>query len=309
MKYLIIGAGGTGGCIGAYLAKSGNDVTFIARGKHLEAIKEKGITIERARDSFTVKTGVSTAEDYNGRPDVVFVCVKYYSLESILPLLKRACGSETVVILILNVFGTGAVLQESLPEVTVLDGCIYIYSFIKEAGVISLPSENLIFRINFGYRKGQEKTNEKKVCQIKKELKEAGVETYFEPEIEKVALLKFSLISPMGAALVYYDARVGDIRKKEGAVRDTYMQLTNEIRDLGRAMGIDLGDGLAEKNLNIGSSMPNDSTTSLHRDVLKGHASETEGLIHRVVSLGEKYGLDLPIYRKISGWAKEKGIK
>ncbi|MCD8158127.1 MAG: 2-dehydropantoate 2-reductase [Clostridiales bacterium] len=214
MKYLIIGAGGTGGCIGAYLAENGSDVTFIARGKQLDAIKNKGITIERFSGSFTVPVNVSTAEDYNDKPDAVFVCVKYYSLESIMPLLKRVCGSKTVVIPILNVFGTGGVIQKDLPGITVLDGCIYIYSFIKEPGVISLPSEDLIFRIHFGYRQGEDKPNYDKTLQIEKELNAAGIEAYFEPVIERETLLKFSLISPLGAALVYHNGRVVRCKKK-----------------------------------------------------------------------------------------------
>ena len=79
-KYLIIGTGGTGGAIGGYLAKAGKDVTFIARGTHLKAIKEKGLRIIRPKDEFVISPAQAfDFESYSGNPDVIFVCVKGYS--------------------------------------------------------------------------------------------------------------------------------------------------------------------------------------------------------------------------------------
>ena len=79
-------------------------------------------------------------EEYSDSPDVVFVCVKYYSLGECVPLLKRVCNSHTAVIPVLNVFRTRGSLQEQLPEIPVLDGCIYIYGKIEKPGVIVQPS-------------------------------------------------------------------------------------------------------------------------------------------------------------------------
>ena len=88
MKYLIVGSGGTGATIGAYLAKASKDVTFIARGKHLDAIKEKGLRIIRPDDEFTIYPAkAATLESYDEKPDVIFVCVKGYSLDSVIPQL------------------------------------------------------------------------------------------------------------------------------------------------------------------------------------------------------------------------------
>ncbi|MCC8097103.1 MAG: 2-dehydropantoate 2-reductase, partial [Eubacterium sp.] len=122
-------------------------------------------------------------------------------------------------------------------------------------------------------------------------------------------IIIFSLIYPLGAALVYPNGRVVDVRKKEGAVKDTYVKLTHEIEDLGRAMGIEYDEDLVSRNIKINSTMPDDSTTSMHRDILKGNSSEIDGQLHYVVTLADKYGLDMPEYRKISKWAKERNIK
>ena len=89
--YLVIGAGGTGGCIGGYLADAGRDVTLVARGKHLEAIRRDGLVLHGTRrGELRVRVPACTAGEFTGRADVIFVCVKGYSVEEILPLVERA---------------------------------------------------------------------------------------------------------------------------------------------------------------------------------------------------------------------------
>ena len=94
-------------------------------------------------------------EEYRDTPDVVFVCVKYYSLGETIDFLRRRAGKDTLVIPILNVFGTGEVLQTACPSCTVLDGCVYIFSMIQEPGIIRQPTS--IFRVFFGFRQGQDR--------------------------------------------------------------------------------------------------------------------------------------------------------
>ena len=153
MKYLIIGAGGTGGCIGAYMTEAGKDVTLIARGAHLAAMQADGLRMETTKKgNYTVKpVKAADMEHYGERPDVVFVCVKGYSLKETVPFIRRAAGPETVVIPILNIYGTGGRLQEQLPELLVTDGCIYIAAEIKEPGCLWQNGD--IFRVVCGVRK------------------------------------------------------------------------------------------------------------------------------------------------------------
>ena len=139
MKYCIIGSGGIGGAVGAFLAASGQDVTFIARGAHLEAMLGQGLTVHSGiKGDFVVEHPKAvTAGEYRETPDVAFVCVKGYSLDDAAELLARCAGPETVVIPLLNIFGTGSELQRRLPSAHVLDGCIYITSYINAPGEIS----------------------------------------------------------------------------------------------------------------------------------------------------------------------------
>ena len=118
MKYAVIGAGGTGGMIGFYMTKAGKDVTLIARGEHLAKMQEKGLTVERMWDGSmeTLPVSATDMEHYRERPDVIFVCVKGYSLAGTIPFIKKAAKKDTVVIPVLNIYGTGAKMQKELPE-------------------------------------------------------------------------------------------------------------------------------------------------------------------------------------------------
>ena len=308
MKYLIIGTGGTGGSIGSYLAKSGKDVTFIARGAHLQAMKEQGLVVHSDRKGNFIIADVqaSTMENYNGRPDVIFVCVKYYSLDETLDFLRRVTDFHTLVIPILNVFGTGNFLQQKLPETTVLDGCVYIAGKIEAPGIIN--QAGTLFRVYFGFRKGQDRRLVSMAADVAAALDYAGIDAFFSDDIKRDTLQKFSFVSAMGAAGLYYHSVSGDFLK-QGEQQDTLLELIREIELLGKAMGITFTIDLVAQGKEILANMPDNITTSMQRDVENGGFSEIDGLIYQVVQLADEYHVDAPTYRKISAWAKQSGIK
>lgn len=143
MKYLIAGTGGVGGSIAGFLSLAGKDVTCIARGAHLQAIQTNGLKLKSdLKGEHTLAIPATTAEEFNGKADVIFVCVKGYSVDSITELIKRAAHDKTIVIPILNVYGTGPRIQRLVPGVTVLDGCIYIVGFVSGTGEITQMGKN-----------------------------------------------------------------------------------------------------------------------------------------------------------------------
>lgn len=298
MKYVIMGTGGTGGCIGAYLAKSGCDVTFIARGVHLDMIRQNGLIVESSDcGTFTVRAKACTIDEYADKADVIFVCVKYYSLNDAIDFVKKAAHKDTVVIPVLNVFGTGSIMQKALPNLTVTDGCIYIYSFIKKYGVIAKPSD--IFRVYFGLREGQERRSEDVLKAVEGDLNKAGIEAHFSENIKKDTFRKFTYVSPVGAAGLYCNAKAGDFIK-EGKPRDTVIALMRELLALGGAMGINFNEDMVKVNLDIVAGLERNADTSMQRDVAAGRASETDGLIHRVVEMGEQFNVPMPMYKTVA---------
>lgn len=305
MKYAIIGAGGTGGCLGFFLKKAGKDVTLIARGKHLEAIRKNGLTIQKLWDESreTLPVKACTAEEYKEIPDVILVCVKGYSMDETVPTIKKIAGKETVVIPILNIYGTGGRLQKNLPELTVTDGCIYVSANIMEPGVILQHGK--ILRVVFGARKPEEETE--KMRQVAKDMVTDDLEVILSENIRRDAMVKFSYVSPIGAAGLYCNAVAADFQR-EGEQREMFKALIREIVALSHAMGIEFEEDLVERNLKILASLSPEATTSMQRDVIEGKRSEMDGLVYEVVRMGREYKVSMPKYEKAAACFREQGI-
>ena len=305
MKYAIIGAGGTGGCLGFFLKKAGKDVTLIARGKHLEAIRKNGLTIQKLWDESreTLPVKACTAEEYKEIPDVILVCVKGYSMDETVPTIKKIAGKETVVIPILNIYGTGGRLQKKLPELTVTDGCIYVSANIMEPGVILQHGK--ILRVVFGARKPEEETE--KMREVAKDMVTNDLEVILSENIRRDAMVKFSYVSPIGAAGLYCNAVAADFQR-EGEQREMFKALIREIVALSHAMGIEFEEDLVERNLKILASLSPEATTSMQRDVIEGKRSERDGLVYEVVRMGREYKVSMPQYEKAAACFREQGI-
>ena len=313
MKYAIIGAGGTGGILGFYMTKADRDVTLIARGRHLAAMQEKGLAVEKMWDGTTEIIPVKDMdmEHYDEQPDVVLVCVKGYSLEDTIPFIQRVAKPSTIVIPVLNIYGTGAKMQEQLPKLLVTDGCIYVSANIKEPGV--LIQHGRILRVVYGVRNmSTQKVNIKRAHEemldalknIKKDFDDSGIDGVLSENIQRDALEKFSYVSPIGAAGLYYHATAADFQR-EGKQREAFKTMIREIAALAEAMGVPFERDMVEVNLKILSSLAPEATTSMQRDVMEGKDSEIDGLVYEVVRMGERYHVPVPMYAKVAEKLRE----
>lgn len=322
MKYIIIGAGGTGGILGFYMTKEGKDVTLIARNAHLEAMKKQGLSVQKmwTNETETIPVSAESMESYEAKgekADVILVCVKKYSLDSCIPFIQDISHENTIVVPVLNVYGTGAYLQEKLPKVLVTDGCIYVSANIKQAGVLLQHGE--ILRVFFGVREKEDlkKLNgqsdgeykaERLLKKIAQDFKDSGIDGILSDNIKRDALTKFSYVSPIGTAGLYLHAVAGDFQR-EGEARELFKTLIREIVTLSKAMGITFEEDLVERNLKILSNLPEETTTSMQRDVMEGKQSEIDGLVYEVVRMAEKYGAEVPAYRRAAEKFREMEVK
>lgn len=313
MKYAIIGAGGTGGILGFYMTKADRDVTLIARGRHLAAMQEKGLAVEKMWDGTTeiIPVKAMDMEHYDEQPDVVLVCVKGYSLEDTIPFIQRVAKPSTIVIPVLNIYGTGAKMQEQLPKLLVTDGCIYVSANIKEPGV--LIQHGRILRVVYGVRNmSTQKVNIKRAHEemldalknIKKDFDDSGIDGVLSENIQRDALEKFSYVSPIGAAGLYYHATAADFQR-EGKQREAFKTMIREIAALAEAMGVPFERDMVEVNLKILSSLAPEATTSMQRDVMEGKDSEIDGLVYEFVRMGERYHVPVPMYAKVAEKLRE----
>ena len=297
MKYLIAGTGGVGGCIAGFLALAGKDVTCIARGEHLAAIREHGLRLHSdLKGEHTLHIPACTAEEYQGKADVIFVCVKGYSIDSITDLIRRASKPETVVIPILNVYGTGPRIQRLVPGATVLDGCIYIVGFVSGKGEITQMGK--IFRLVYGAHKGTIVSRETLEA-VQRDLQESGIKAEISDDINRDTFVKWSFISAMAVTGAYYDVPMGEVQKP-GEIRDTFIGLSRESAELGRRLGIDIPSDLVEYNLKVIDKLDPHSTASMQKDLARGHESEVQGLLFDLIKAAEAQGIDIPTYRMVA---------
>ena len=297
MKYLIAGTGGVGGSIAGFLSLAGKDVTCIARGTHLEAIRANGLKLKSdLKGEHTLAVPATTAEEFDGKADVIFVCVKGYSVDSITGLIKRASHARTVVIPILNVYGTGPRIQRMVPDVTVLDGCIYIVGFVSGAGEITQMGK--IFRLVYGAHKGTQ-VPPGILDAIREDLRESGIKAEISPDINRDTFVKWSFISAMALTGAYYDVPMGEVQKP-GKIRDTFIGLSAESAELGRKLGVEFPEDPILYNLKIIDNLAPESTASMQKDLARGHESEIQGLLFDMIAAAEEQGIDTPTYRMVA---------
>ena len=297
LKYLIAGTGGVGGSIAAFLSLSGKDVTCIARGEHLAAIRGNGLQLHSdLKGEHCLKVATFTAEEFQGKADVIFVCVKGYSVDSITELIKRASHERTVVIPILNVYGTGPRIQRLVPGVTVLDGCIYIVGFVSGRGEITQMGK--IFRLVYGAHRGTIVSRETLEA-VQRDLQESGIKAEISDDINRDTFVKWSFISAMAVTGAYYDVPMGEVQKP-GKVRDTFIGLSQESAALGRKLGIEFKEDIVQYNLKVIDKLAPESTASMQKDMAKGHQSEVQGLLFDMITAAEEQGIEVPTYRMVA---------
>lgn len=297
MNYLIIGTGGVGGSIAGFLALAGKDVTCIARGKHLEAIKKNGLHLKSdLKGEHYLPVKAYTTEEYQGKADVIFVCVKGYSIDSVKDILERASSPHTLVIPILNVYGTGSRIGHLVPSVTVLDGCIYIVGFVSGEGEITQMGS--IFRLVCGARPEQGISPER-LETIAEELRSCGIKVDVSDDINRDTFIKWSFISAMACTGAYHDVSMGAVQH-EGEVRDTFIGLSQESAAIGKKLGITFPEDPIIYNLKVIDKLDPHSTASMQKDIARGHESEIQGMLFDMIELGERLGINLPTYHKVA---------
>ena len=172
---------------------------------------------------------------------------------------------------------------------------------IEEPG--ALVQHGKILRVVFGVKEKGEFREELK--EIAKDFNDSGISGELSENIRRDALEKFSYVSPIGAAGLYYHATAADFQR-EGEEREAFKAMIREIMALAEAMGVPFERDYVKVNLEILSHLAPESTTSMQRDVMEGKQSEIDGLVYEVVRMGEKYHVPMPVYKKIADVLKER---
>lgn len=293
MKIAIIGSGGVGGFFGAKLANAGNDVIFLARGAHLEALIKKGITVKSVDGDFKVEKIKATDKISNiEKVDLVILGVKAWQVREISKELHYIIKDDTVILPLQNGVLAVEELQEHIDEKHIIGGLCRIISKIESPGVIN--HLGIKPTIVFGE---QDHVVSDRVLKIKSGLDQSGINNNISENIETELWKKFLFICS-GGLLSITKSTYGELRELK-ETRRMFLELFNEIYCLAEKAGIVLSPEIPQKSLNFIDSLPYDSVASMVRDIWAGEPSEIEYQNGTVVKLADKYGIDVPINRFI----------
>lgn len=293
MKIAIIGSGGVGGYFGGKLANAGYDVTFLARGEHLKAIKANGLIVKSILGDFKVDA-VKATDDIKeiGQVDLVILGVKAWQIKEVAPDLQSIVSKNTIILPLQNGILAAEELKEQINAKNIVGGLCRIISKIEAPGIINhlgvTPS------IVFG-----ELDNGKteRIFKIKALFDHAGIKSTVAADIDAELWKKFISIC-VGGLLVVSGTTYGEMRELK-ETRQLMVELLDEIYRLSQKAGIQIETDFIDKTISFTDSLPYDSTSSLTRDVWEGKPSEIEYQNGTVVRLGKKFGVDTPVNRFI----------
>lgn len=295
-KIVIAGVGGVGGYFGGLLAKTFYnsqqvEVIFWARGEHLTEICKNGLRVITGAQEFTARPALATNDPAEiGMADLVIVATKSYDLESVIQQLKPCIGQHTIILPLLNGVDSRERIKAILPGHVVLDGCVYIVSRLKQAGVVENTGN--MQALYFGlYDFADER-----LLQFEQLMKEAGIEATLSDNISRLLWEKFIFISPTATATSCFDQSIGEVLTDAGSLR-TLDALIREIRQLAQAKGIRVADDITDKVMHKLRSLPFGATSSMHSDFkAKKTRNELQSLTGYVLNEAQQYGLDTPAY-------------
>jgi 2-dehydropantoate 2-reductase len=295
MRIAIFGSGGVGGYFGGRLAQAGFDVTFIARGEHLSAMRESGLRVDSIAGDFILdKVNVTDDPKTVGTVDFVICAVKAWQVTAAANSMEPLIGDDTLVIPLQNGIEATGQLAEVLGVDAVLGGICALIAFQASPGHIKHTGAYPLIRFNRIDSEADVRVN-----YLSEMFNQCpGVKSSIPSDVNVAMWLKFLLISPWSGIGAVSQAPIGVLLKLV-ETRQLLLDCMQEVQQLGVAQGINLADDCIQKTISVLESLPISSTTSMQQDMEKGKPSELDEQSGAIVRLGKVIGIDTPVNRFI----------
>lgn len=291
MRIAVVGAGGVGGGYGAFLAQAGADVTFIARGAHLAALKTQGLRLESPRGDIHLQPTQATDDPAAVAPvDIVLFCVKQWDVESAGTAIRPMVGPHTAVIPLQNGIDTAERLAPILGPGAVMGGVANISATIVEPGLIRQTGSGL--RMVFGELDRRPSARGEAFLAL---CLKAGIEGVLSRDINIDLWLKFILLASNASIMALTRLPVGTLRD-DPDIGPWFAAAYEEVATVGRAMGVDLPADSVQQTLAFNRNAPPTLIASMAVDLLRGNRIELPWLSGKVVELGRKHAVPTPIH-------------
>jgi 2-dehydropantoate 2-reductase len=289
MRIAVIGAGGVGGGFGAALAKAGADVTFVARGAHLAAMRELGLRVHGDRGETMIRPVQATDDPASiGTVDIVLFCVKLWDIESAGEQIKPLIGPNTAVIPLQNGIDASERLIPILGASHVMAGTVNISATIEQPGVIR--QTGTFMGLSFGERDG---STSPRAETFREACLKAGFDILLSDNIAVPIWEKFVLLTAMSGGTAITRLPIGKLRD-DPEVFSLFENVARETAAVGRAAGIPLPSDVVENQLAMIKGAPPSARASMAVDLSRGNRLELPWLAGKVVALGRKHGVPTP---------------
>jgi 2-dehydropantoate 2-reductase len=299
MNFVVWGTGGVGGFFGGMLARHGQKVWFVARGKHLAAMKEGGLRVNSPSENFTIPPGKMTDDAAEvGPADVVLFCVKSYDTESAAQQLSPVLTSRTFIISLQNGIDNEERIQRVVPAGTVLGGVAYIYSTITAPGEITESGGPR--KIILGAMPGAGKEVREGASEIRDVLSEAGINAGLSDDISLELWKKFIFIAAVGGLTALTRLTLGEMLAVPEA-RALLRNAMEEVQRVAAAKGVSVGSGYVDTLFENLRRYDNHTRSSLYYDLVHGKPLEIEALSGTVITYGHALRIPVPIHETIYG--------
>jgi 2-dehydropantoate 2-reductase len=295
MKIAIMGSGGVGGGWGGRLAHSGCDVSFIARGSHLAAMREHGISVENEALGNIHVPKVSVTDDPGtiGIVDVVLIAVKLWDTEAAAEAVRPMVGPHTAVISLQNGVIKDDILRRVHGDRAVVGGVGYVAAHIARPGVIR--QTGTMQRCVIGEYDGRRSS---RVVALHEALARAGITAEISDDIRRTIWEKYVFLVGLSGSTTSMRSTIGPIREHP-QTRAFLLDLMRETVAVGRADGVNLPEDYADERMAFADTLPPDMNSSMHHDLASGSQLELPWLSGGVVTLGEKVGVATPANRAV----------
>lgn len=290
MNIVVYGTGGVGGYFGIRLAQSGQKVTFIARGKHLEAIQKNGLQLKSINGNFTLKN-VNATDDISiiSNPDLILITTKTWQLEEVAKKIKPILNDNTVVISLLNGADNTEKLSNILGAKHVLGGLCKIVSKIEDYGVINHMAIEPY--IAFGEI---DNSSSERVKKIKEIFDRAQIFNQVPENIQVAIWSKFLFITTISALGGLTRATLGEMRTQP-EVRNMMLKTAEEIVAIANGKEIPLSEESIQKVFHFIDKLPYETTASLQRDIMEGRPSELDSQVGTIHRIGQELNIPTPV--------------
>ncbi|MBO0753045.1 MAG: 2-dehydropantoate 2-reductase [Bradyrhizobiaceae bacterium] len=294
MRIAIMGSGGVGGYLGARLVKGGADVTFIARGAHLAAMRANGLAIETGHEPIFV-SNVNATDDPGmiGQVDLVLFGVKLWDTEAAARSLLPIVGPQTGVISLQNGVQKDDALRTVFGVDAVMGGVAYMATTIGRPGVI--VQTGTMQRMIFGEYDGRRSPRAEAFLAA---ALRGGIKAEVSDDIRRAIWEKFVFLVGLSGSTTSMRLPLGPIRTHP-STRRFLLDLMRETVEVGRAQGVALPADYAEQRLAFVDGLPADMTSSMHHDLERGQRLELRWLSGGVVEMGAALGVPVPVNRSV----------